>query len=42
MTDCKFDFTLFLYYQVYSDMIAERRKRVTNGVEDIYGWKKTQ
>ncbi|XP_021897950.1 uncharacterized protein LOC110814704 isoform X3 [Carica papaya] len=33
---------LYSYPKVYSDMIAERRKRVTNGVEDIYGWKKTQ
>ncbi|KAL0391000.1 UNVERIFIED_CONTAM: hypothetical protein Scaly_0457100 [Sesamum calycinum] len=34
----------FLYYypKAYSDMIAERRKKVTSGVEDTYGMKTGQ
>lgn len=28
--------------QAYSDMIDERRKRVTNGQEDTYGARKSQ
>ncbi|RVW54916.1 hypothetical protein CK203_071530 [Vitis vinifera] len=28
--------------QAYSDMIAERRKKVTSGVEDTFGLKKSQ
>jgi len=28
--------------QAYSDMIEERRKRVTNGLEDTYGERKSQ
>ncbi|KAL3592714.1 hypothetical protein D5086_011354 [Populus alba] len=28
--------------EVYADMIAERRKRVTNGVEDTFGMTKSQ
>ncbi|XP_065864352.1 uncharacterized protein [Euphorbia lathyris] len=34
---------LYSYPKTYADMIAERRKRVTNGVEDTYGsLRKTQ
>ncbi|KAH0633749.1 hypothetical protein KY285_036502 [Solanum tuberosum] len=29
-------------YSAYSDMIEERRKRVTNGLEDTYGERKSQ
>ncbi|KAL8092684.1 uncharacterized protein LOC141692607 isoform X1 [Apium graveolens] len=33
---------LYSYPKSYSDMIAERRKQVTNGVEDTFGWRKGQ
>lgn len=33
---------LYSYPKVYADMIAERRKRVTNGVEDTFGMTKSQ
>ncbi|KAH1258316.1 hypothetical protein HKD37_03G008041 [Glycine soja] len=33
---------MFYLYMAYSDMIAERRERVTNGVEDTFGQKKNQ
>lgn len=32
----------FIHCQAYSEMIAERRKRVTSGVEDTFGRKKKQ
>ncbi|RVX20713.1 hypothetical protein CK203_002622 [Vitis vinifera] len=33
---------LYSYPKAYSDMIAERRKKVTSGVEDTFGLKKSQ
>ncbi|XP_059299356.1 uncharacterized protein LOC132052029 [Lycium ferocissimum] len=33
---------LYSYPKAYSDMIEERRKRVTNGQEDTYGARKSQ
>ncbi|KAL2320962.1 hypothetical protein Fmac_029931 [Flemingia macrophylla] len=33
---------LYSYPKAYSDMIAERRERVTNGVEDTFGQRKNQ
>ncbi|KAF4348260.1 hypothetical protein G4B88_002661 [Cannabis sativa] len=33
---------LYSYPKAYEDMIAERRKRVTNGVEDTFGLRKSQ
>ncbi|CBI28702.3 uncharacterized protein LOC100244184 [Vitis vinifera] len=33
---------LYSYPKAYSDMIAERRKKVTRGVEDTFGLKKSQ
>ncbi|KAK7285333.1 hypothetical protein RJT34_20101 [Clitoria ternatea] len=33
---------LYAYPKAYSDMIAERRERVTNGVEDTFGRRKNQ
>lgn len=33
---------LYSYPKAYSDMIEERRKRVTNGLEDTYGARKSQ
>ncbi|KAJ1433088.1 hypothetical protein SESBI_06307 [Sesbania bispinosa] len=33
---------LYSYPKAYSEMIAERRERVTNGVEDTFGRKKQQ
>ncbi|CAN4093404.1 unnamed protein product [Withania somnifera] len=33
---------LYSYPKAYSDMIKERRKRVTNGLEDTYGARKNQ
>ncbi|MCD7461888.1 hypothetical protein HAX54_047341 [Datura stramonium] len=33
---------LYSYPKAYSDMIEERRKRVTNGLEDTYGERKSQ
>ncbi|XP_009598934.1 uncharacterized protein [Nicotiana tomentosiformis] len=33
---------LYSYPKSYSEMIAERRKRVTNGLEDTYGVRKGQ
>ncbi|KAJ6773872.1 PROTEIN putative-RELATED [Salix purpurea] len=34
--------TWWICLKVYTDMIAERRKRVTNGVEDTFGTRKSQ
>ncbi|XP_021762729.1 uncharacterized protein LOC110727482 [Chenopodium quinoa] len=33
---------LYSYPKAYSEMIAERRKRVKSGTEDTYGWSKNQ
>nr|CAD1832594.1 unnamed protein product [Ananas comosus var. bracteatus] len=33
---------LHSYPKAYSDMIAERRRRVTNGIEDTYGSRKVE
>lgn len=33
---------LYSYPKAYSDMIEERRKKVTNGLEDTYGERKSQ
>ncbi|EEF41687.1 uncharacterized protein LOC8259591 [Ricinus communis] len=33
---------LYSYPKAYAEMIAERRKKVTSGSEDTYGWKKIQ
>ncbi|KAK7396374.1 hypothetical protein VNO78_17336 [Psophocarpus tetragonolobus] len=33
---------LYSYPKAYSEMIAERRERVTNGVEDTFGQRKNQ
>ncbi|GMN48808.1 hypothetical protein TIFTF001_017981 [Ficus carica] len=33
---------LYSYPKAYEDMIAERRRRVTNGVEDTFGLRKSQ
>ncbi|KAG5514472.1 hypothetical protein RHGRI_035766 [Rhododendron griersonianum] len=33
---------LYSYPKAYSDMIAERRKKVTDGVEDTFGLRNTQ
>ncbi|KAK1373033.1 Spindle pole body-associated protein [Heracleum sosnowskyi] len=33
---------LYSYPKGYSDMISERRKKVTNGVEDTFGLRKSQ
>lgn len=33
---------LYSYPKAYTDMIAERRKKVTNGVEDTFGLRKSQ
>ena len=34
-------FVFLFFFQSYSEMIAERRKRVADGFEDIYGKNKT-
>ncbi|XP_008809865.2 uncharacterized protein LOC103721442 [Phoenix dactylifera] len=33
---------LYSYPKAYSDMIAERRKKVTSGLEDTFGLRKSQ